>query len=105
MTYSLDTLTSPRVSATGSSSAGFGRFAVELALLAGVLVLGFWLLALLTYSPQDAAWSTSGGGMALANRSGRLGAWLADASYYLFGFSAWWLMALGLRAWLAGLAA
>jgi S-DNA-T family DNA segregation ATPase FtsK/SpoIIIE len=104
MTYSLDTLTSSRASAPGNSAPGFGRFAVELALLAGVLLLGFWLLALLTYSPQDAAWSTSGGSMALVNRAGRLGAWLADASYYLFGFSAWWLMALGLRAWLSGLA-
>ncbi len=105
MTYSLDTLTASRAVVPGTPPSGLGRFAVELALFAGVLVLGFWLLALLSYSPQDAAWSTSGHGVALANRAGRLGAWLADASYYLFGFSVWWVVAIGLRTWLSGLAA
>jgi len=74
-------------------------------LLAGALLLGFWLLALLSYSQVDAAWSTSGHGGLTVNRAGRLGAWLADASYYLFGFSVWWLVAIGIRTWLAGLAA
>jgi len=108
MTYSLDTLTSGRRAAQGpspSSSTGFGRFAVELALLAGALALAFWLLALLGYSPADAAWSTSGRGGAVVNHAGRLGAWIADASYYLFGFSVWWLVAIGVRTWLSGLAA
>jgi len=110
MTYSLDTLTSGRRSAQPASSStpiptGFGKFAVELALLAGALLLGFWLLALLSYSQVDAAWSTSGHGGLTVNRAGRLGAWLADASYYLFGFSVWWLVAIGIRTWLAGLAA
>ncbi len=110
MTYSLDTLTSGRPAARGSSptpspATGIGRFAVELALLAGALLLAFWLLALLSYSPADAAWSTSGRGDAVANHAGRLGAWIADASYYLFGFSVWWLVAIGIRTWLSGLAA
>ena len=74
-------------------------------MLAGALLLGFWLLALLSYSQVDAAWSTSGHGGLTVNRAGRLGAWLADASYYLFGFSVWWLVAIGIRTWLAGLAA
>ncbi|MCB2006170.1 MAG: DNA translocase FtsK 4TM domain-containing protein [Burkholderiaceae bacterium] len=106
MTYSLDTLTSGRPAAQGHSpSSGVGRFAVELALLAGAVLLAFWLLALLSYSPSDPAWSTSGDGGPLANRAGRLGAWIADASYYLFGFSVWWLVAIGFRTWLSGLAA
>jgi S-DNA-T family DNA segregation ATPase FtsK/SpoIIIE len=106
MTYSLDTLTTGRQAAqSGSPSTGFGRFAVELALLAGALLLAFWLLALLSYSTVDAAWSTSGHGVAVVNRAGRLGAWIADASYYLFGFSVWWLVAIGIRTWLSGLAA
>ena len=75
-----------------------------MSLLAGALLLCFWLLAILSYSTLDPAWSTSGSGAALHNRGGRLGAWVADASYYLFGFSVWWCFAAAVRAWLAGLA-
>ena len=81
-----------------------GRFANEIALIGGFVLLSLWLIALLTYSPLDAAWSTSGAGMPLANRVGRLGAWVADVSYFLLGFSAWWCLAVGLRLWLALLA-
>jgi S-DNA-T family DNA segregation ATPase FtsK/SpoIIIE len=81
-----------------------GRFANEIALIAGFVFLVLWLVALLTYSPLDAAWSTSGAGMPLVNRIGRLGAWVADVSYFLFGFSAWWCVAVGVRLWLSLLA-
>ena len=104
MTYSLDTLVSSSRSATTPPQTGFGRFAGEMSLLAGALLLCFWLLAILSYSTLDPAWSTSGSGAALHNRGGRLGAWVADASYYLFGFSVWWCFAAAVRAWLAGLA-
>ena len=104
MTFSLDTLASGGSAARPANATGLGKFAVELALLAGILLLGFWLLALLSFSPLDAAWSTSGSGAATVNRAGRLGAWLADASYFLFGYSVWWLVAVGARAWLSGLA-
>ena len=59
MTYSLNTL---NVSTAGKSAprSAAARFAQELGLIAGLLVLVFWLLSLATYSPQDAAWSTSG---------------------------------------------
>ena len=40
----------------------------------------------------------------MRNRAGQLGAWLADASYFLLGFSVWWCAAVALRVWLAGLA-
>ncbi|WP_394756532.1 DNA translocase FtsK [Rhodoferax sp.] len=103
MTYSLNTLTSAR-SAPASARPGWRRFAEELGLLAGFFLLLLWLVALLTYSAQDAAWSTSGSGAPVLNRAGWLGAWLADASYYLFGFSVWWCVAAALRIWLAGLA-
>ena len=69
------------------------------------MLLALWLLALLSYSPADAAWSTSGRGGDVINHAGRIGAWVADASYYLFGFSVWWLVAIGVRTWLSGLAA
>ena len=81
-----------------------GRFANEIALICGFVFLVLWLTALLTYSPQDAAWSTSGAGLPTANKVGRLGAWLADASYFLLGYSVWWCVAIGVRLWLALLA-
>jgi S-DNA-T family DNA segregation ATPase FtsK/SpoIIIE len=33
-----------------------------------------------------------------------LGAWLADGSYFMLGFSVWWCVAAGGRAWIASLA-
>ncbi len=82
------------------------RFGHELGLVVGLLALVFWLLALVSYSAQDAAWSTSGlhDSRIMANWAGRLGAWLADSSYFAFGFSVWWCVAAGVRAWIASLA-
>ena len=68
-------------------------------LLVGAVLWLLWLVALLSYAPLDAAWSTSGAGGAVLNKAGRLGAWVADASYFVFGFSAWWCLAVGLRQW------
>jgi S-DNA-T family DNA segregation ATPase FtsK/SpoIIIE len=103
MTYSLNTLNNPRATDV-ARRARFGRFAHEIALVLGLAALVFWLLALVSYSTQDAAFSTSGSGLAIRNWGGRLGAWLADASYFLLGFSVWWCVAAALRAWLATLA-
>jgi S-DNA-T family DNA segregation ATPase FtsK/SpoIIIE len=103
MTYSLNTLTDTRAAAP-SPRAGVGRFAHEIALVLGLVALVFWLLALASYSAQDPAFSTSGSGAAVRNWGGRLGAWLADASYFLLGFSVWWCFAAAVRAWLATLA-
>ncbi|MDP2255436.1 MAG: DNA translocase FtsK 4TM domain-containing protein [Polaromonas sp.] len=110
MTYSLDTLNSRNSPATGAP-AGVKRFAHEVSLILGLLGLIFWLAALLSYSPQDAAWSTSGSGggvsgaqLAARNWGGRLGAWLADASYFLLGFSVWWAWVVGGQVWLSSVA-
>ena len=110
MTYSLDNL-NPRDSQAAGPPGGVRRFAHEVGLILGLLGLIFWLAALLSYSAQDSAWSTSGSaqvaGQVLAkahNWGGRLGAWLADASYFMLGFSAWWALAAGVRVWLASLA-
>lgn len=62
------------------------------------------LLALATHSPLDAAFSTSGNGEAVRNSVGQVGAWAADLALFVFGFSAWWLIALGLHRWLGALA-
>ncbi|RFO96811.1 cell division protein FtsK [Rhodoferax lacus] len=103
MTYSLHTLSSsgPRPAATPT---GFARFANEMALVTGFVLVAVWLLAMLSYSPQDAAWSTSGSGAAVLNRAGRLGAWIADMSYFLLGYSVWWCLAVAVRQWLSLLA-
>jgi len=54
---------------------------------------------------KDAAWSTSGVGVALQNRAGRLGAWVAEYGVLPDGFFGvvvcWWPRA---RAWLSLLA-
>ncbi len=109
MTYSLDTLNSRNSPAAGAPS-GFKRFTREVGLIFGLVGLLFWLAALLSYSPQDSAWSTSGSPevasgvlVAAKNWGGHLGAWVADASYFLFGFSVWWALAAGCRAWLISL--
>jgi len=103
MTYSLNTLTHPADAAVPERG-GVGRFAHEIALVLGGAALVFWLLAMVSYSAQDAAFSTSGAGGAVRNWGGRFGAWLSDASYFLLGFSIWWCFAAALRAWLATLA-
>jgi S-DNA-T family DNA segregation ATPase FtsK/SpoIIIE len=104
MTYSLHTLHATNTANQNIARSGWGRFATELGLLAGLAFLVFWLLSLMSYSQQDAAWSTSGAGLPLLNKSGRIGAWLADGSYFLLGASAWWCWAAGVRVWLSGLA-
>ncbi|MFP8777012.1 DNA translocase FtsK [Hydrogenophaga sp. RWCD_12] len=101
MTYSLNTLNADRANAPPS---GLSRFAHEVALVAGALALGFWLVALLSHSLADPAWSTTGNRDLVGNWGGQFGAWLSDASYYLFGFSVWWLVFAGLRVWLSALA-
>ena len=103
MTYSLNTLTQTGAGASAPRPAAI-RFAQELALIAGAAVLLYWLLAMASYSAQDPAFSTSGSGAPIANWGGRLGAWLADGSYFLLGYSSWWCFAAGVRAWLSTLA-
>ena len=105
MTYSLNTLNASS-SAKSAPRTGAARFGHEIGLVVGLLALVFWLLALVSYSAQDAAWSTSGtrGDPLVANWGGRLGAWLADGSYFMLGFSVWWCVAAGGRAWIASLA-
>jgi S-DNA-T family DNA segregation ATPase FtsK/SpoIIIE len=101
MTYSLNTLNADR---SPAGPAGVSRFAQEIGLVLGAAALAFWLLALLSHSLTDPAWSTTGTATEVGNWGGRLGALLADWSYYLLGFSVWWLFLAGVRAWLSTLA-
>ena len=102
MTYSLNTLNADRAAAPPM---GINRFAQELGLLGGLVALVFAFISLASYSRGDAAWSTTGAGLPLHNWGGRAGAYLADGSFFLLGLSTWWLFLVGLRLWLASLAA
>ncbi|MEO3692915.1 DNA translocase FtsK [Roseateles paludis] len=80
-------------------------------MLRAPLWLGLWALvwlavvvALTSHSLRDAAFTVSGDGAPTANRLGAFGAWLSDGLLFSFGFSAWWLPLVGLRAWLSRLA-
>ena len=101
MTYSINTLKDSEKSEP-SSSASF-RFTQEVSLLLTAVLLGFWIIALLTHHVTDGAWSTSGVDATVANWMGRVGAWVADITYFLMGFSAWWLVLGAINLWRIGL--
>ncbi|MFD1712328.1 DNA translocase FtsK [Ottowia sp. GY511] len=103
MAYPLNTFNAD--AGTDVPRAGIGRFAQEVILVIGLAGTIFLVMALSSYSAQDAAWSTSGAGGPLRNWAGKLGAWLADLMYVLMGFSAWWCVAAALSAWLRGVRA
>jgi S-DNA-T family DNA segregation ATPase FtsK/SpoIIIE len=62
------------------------------------------LLALATHHLGDPGFSTSGDGESLRNKAGMVGAWVSDLGLFLFGYSVWWFIPVGLRAWLSSLA-
>ena len=103
MTYSLNTLSGARGDTPPGAPRGvWSRLGDEALLLIGGALIALWALSLVSHSAADAAWSTSGS-MATGsvhNWVGRLGAWVSDLSYYLFGFSVWWLVALSISRWL-----
>ena len=109
MTYSIHTLVNPAgsVQAEEETAArpGLARFAQEFGLFVAGACLILCFLSLLSYNLQDPAWSSSGSDtQQVRNWVGRTGAWTADIVYFLFGFSAWWCLAAGARAWLVALA-
>jgi S-DNA-T family DNA segregation ATPase FtsK/SpoIIIE len=80
------------------------RWQQQLLLSAAAVAWLLFLLALLSHDAADPAFTTSGNGAPLHNQVGLLGAWVSDLAYFLFGFSAWWLVPVALRAWLSALA-
>jgi len=65
------------------------RLIREAGLYALVAVAVYLFLLLWTYHPADPGWSHSGGGRAVANYGGPVGAWLADVMLHLFGYIAY----------------
>ncbi len=49
----------------------------------------YFLLSLVSYSPQDPGWSYTGVSELVRNSGGRAGAWFADVFFYLFGVFAY----------------
>jgi S-DNA-T family DNA segregation ATPase FtsK/SpoIIIE len=80
------------------------RWRPQLLLLVGGVLWLLMLLALASHRAADPGFSTSGTGAPVGNWAGLLGAWASDLGLFLFGYSAWWLMLVGARAWMALLA-
>ena len=70
--------------------------------MAGAAAAVYLALILATYQRTDPAWSHAGAGALARNAGGRVGAVGADVLLYLFGMSAWWLVALLLYLVIAG---
>ena len=110
MTFPLGSLGAEGASATLAGRADaraprpLPRWRQQLLLVGGGLLWLLAVLALVTHHPGDPAFSTSGTGDPVLNRSGLLGAWASDLGLFLLGASVWWLPVVALRAWLATLA-
>ena len=77
------------------------RLPREAAMLACVGISLFLLVTLISFSPNDPGWSSSGTGEAVRNLAGSVGAWIADVLLSLFGYVAfllpWAVLLLGIR--------
>ena len=73
-------------------------------LLVGAVLWVLCLLALISHSALDPAFTTSGQHQEPVNLVGHLGAYFSDLAQFLFGYSAWWGILIGLRVWLGDLA-
>jgi S-DNA-T family DNA segregation ATPase FtsK/SpoIIIE len=63
----------------------------ELAGLVFLVAAVALLAALLSYNPTDPSWNTASGRIPPSNKIGRVGAYLADFSFQIFGLAAWLL--------------
>ena len=105
MGFPLDSLRADGAAAVASPRVGEPqRLRRQAWLLLGALAWLLFVLAMLTHHAGDPAFSTSGSGESLRNKAGLLGARVSDLALFLFGFSAWWMVPVALRAWLSALA-
>src|SRR6185369_4955145 len=70
--------------------------------LAQTAAAGYLLLILITHHATDPGWSRSATVAVVQNAGGRVGAWLSDVLLSLFGWSAFWWVALCLYAVIRG---
>jgi len=72
----------------------------EGALIGWLAVCGYLLISLLSFAPVDPGWSHTGSNDLVINKAGPTGAWLANVTFYIFGWMAFLLpVLLVLRAW------
>jgi len=67
------------------------KLVLELGLFGLLLVVGFFSIALWSYNPADPAFTTTGIGSGIHNSAGLVGAWIADVSLFVLGYSAYTL--------------
>ena len=108
MTFPLGSLRADgaAASATGPSGGAASSLPMrqQLWLLAGAVLWLLAMLALVTHQAADPGFSTSGGGGAIRNKAGQVGAWASDFALFMLGHSVWWLPLVAARAWLSALA-
>ena len=63
----------------------------EAGMLLSFALAGYFLVAMFSYDAQDPSWSHSGSHSEITNFGGTAGAWMADLTFYLFGFLAFLL--------------
>jgi S-DNA-T family DNA segregation ATPase FtsK/SpoIIIE len=63
----------------------------EAGMLLSFALAGYFLVAMFSYDAQDPSWSHSGSHSEITNFGGTAGAWVADLTFYLFGFLAFLL--------------
>ncbi|MGI1677835.1 MAG: DNA translocase FtsK 4TM domain-containing protein [Cellvibrionaceae bacterium] len=92
----LKTNTSANTSAQSS-----GSLRLKEGLLIGFAAVCLYLvMALVSYSPEDPGWSSTGTGNGVANVGGPAGAWLADVFFSLFGYLSYLFpVMLAYQAW------
>lgn len=73
-------------------------------LLAGAVLWLLLVLAMVSHDRFDPAFTTTGERVLPVNWVGAFGAHASDLLLLAFGWSAWWLLLVGARAWLAALA-
>jgi len=89
-----------RGGAADEGGSRLGRLLAEARWLVLAALACYLLLILLTYHSTDPGWSRDTGHIVL-NKGGRVGAWLADLMFYVFGVSTLWLaVAMLRRVWL-----
>jgi S-DNA-T family DNA segregation ATPase FtsK/SpoIIIE len=105
MSFPLTSLRADGAAAAGGPGASAAPpWRRQAVLIVSALGWVLFVLAMLTHDAGDAAFTTSGSGQALRNKVGLAGARVSDLALFLFGFSAWWLVPVALRAWLSALA-
>ncbi len=108
MTFPLGSLRVEGSESTGTTAAqravAAPSWRAQLVLLVGAVVWVLAVIALATHSAADPGFSTSGSGGPVQNKAGVAGAWISDLAYFLLGYSVWWAVLVGGRAWLGGLA-